>query len=177
MENFFIMIVKKMMEVGIYDFLIFAIGLAIFYGILKRIKFFDSIVINSVLAFAIAFLLFGFPVILNYSLVMPMAKFFMQTFVWILVFFVGMLISSFFYPDLPKFLVEHFSSRSMLSVGIAAGIFIAILSGMTSFLWMEPSVELFPRSLIPGENMVIAGGVIIFVVMLIIAGSVGVRSG
>lgn len=176
MTNIFELVIERLLEVGFYDLLIFIIALSIFYAILKKSKLFESPLVNAALAFSVAFLIFGFPIILNYSLVLPMAHFFTQSFLWILVFLVGFLLASFFYPDLPKFLTEKFTSRSMLSIGIAVGISIAVISGMIGILWVTPAPEEATRPIVGRETTTIAAGVIIFVILLIIAGSVALRA-
>ena len=176
MENVFELVVNRLLEVGFYDLLIFVVALALFYGILKKTKLFEGVrLVNEILAFCIAFLIFGFPIILNYSLILPIATFFTHSFLWILIFFVGMLVASFFYPDLPKFLVEKFTSRSMLSIGIAIGLATAIISGLVAILWATPSQEVATQPKPPLQTTIVAAGVIIFVLLIIIAGSIAVR--
>jgi len=177
MENIFKLLIEKLLEVGFYDLLIFIIALTIFYAIFKKFKLLgESPVINGVLAFSIAFLIFGFPVILNYSLVLPMATFLTQTFLFLLVFLVGFMAASFFYPDLPKFLAEKFTSRSMLSIGITIGIAVAILSGMFNLLFITPSAEETTAPLAPREVSTLAAGIIIFVILILVAGAVALQT-
>lgn len=176
MENIFEMLITKLLEVGFYDFLIFVMALGMFYGILRKIKFFESQLVTAVLAFSIAFLIFGYPVLMNYSLVLPFTAFFTQSFLFILVFFIGMLIASFFYPDLPKFLGEQFTSRTMIFVGVTIGVAVALISGSTTLIWLTPAQE-SPRASAPSEVTTIASGVIIFMILLIIAGSIALRGG
>lgn len=177
MVNIFEMVVTKLLEVGFYDFLIFVIALALFYGILKKIKLFESHMVTSVLAFCIAFLIFGYPVLVNYSMVMPLTNFFTQSFLFILVFFVMILMATFFYPDLPKFLAEQFTSRSMLFVGLAIGVAIAIMSGSVSMLWTTVAPGGATRPVAPSETSTVAAAVVVFVLLLIVAGSISLRGG
>lgn len=178
MENVFEILINKLLEVGFYDLLIFLIALAVFYGILQKIKFFEgSRGINAILAFSIAFLIFGFPIIVNYSMVLPMAKFFTQSFVFILVFLVGTLVATFFYPDLPKFLLESITSRSTLYVSIAIGLAVAITSGAVSVLWATTPIEEVAGPVVPADTTLVAAGVIIFVILIIVAGSIALRGG
>lgn len=172
MENVFEILIKKLLDVGFYDLLIFIIALAIFYAILKKVKVMgDAPVLNAALAFCIAFLVFGFPVIVGYSLTAPFVKFFTHSFVWILIFFVGMLVASFFYPDLPKFLAEKFTSRTILNIGIVLGIVTLLLSGMINVIFAtEPSES--GGIAISTDVVAIIAGMIIFIVLLIVAGTV-----
>lgn len=170
-------LVTKLLEVGFYDLLIFIISLALFYGILKKVKLFeDSPLINAALAFAVAFLIFGFPIIMNYSLILPLSHFFTTSFVFLLVFMVGILIAAFFYPDLPAFLKEHFTSRTMISVGMAIGVAIALLSGAVGILYASPPMTPGSGQRAPFDINIIASATIIFGILLIVAGSVALQS-
>lgn len=172
MANIFETVVRKLLEVGFYDLLIFVISLTIFYAILRKVKILgDSPVVNAALAFSIAFLIFGFPVIVGFSLTLPLVTFFTHSFVWILVFFIGFLIASFFYPDLPKFLAEKITSRSLLSIAITIGIATLVISGLVTVFWATPPGEEGGIG-IPFDTVITAAGVIIFVILLIVAASV-----
>jgi hypothetical protein len=164
-------LITKMREVGFFDVLIFVIALAMFYAILKKFKILgESEIINAAVAAAMAFLIFGYPVIVGFSLVMPLTAFFTHTMVWILTFVIGFMLASFFYPDLPKFLAEHFTSRSWLFISIVIGILIAILSGLAGILISTPYQEGAVSTPLGVTTMI--GGVLVFVLVLIIAGSV-----
>jgi hypothetical protein len=175
MENVFEVVVKKLLEVGFYDLLLFIFSLTLFYAILKKVKILgESPLINAVVAFTIAFLIFGFPVIVGFSLTLPLVTFFTHSFVCILMFFLGFLIASFFYPDLPKFLAEKFTSRSVMWIGIAIGISVAIISGLISVFFATPTGTEGGIK-IPMDTVITAAGVIIFVILLIIAGSIATQ--
>jgi hypothetical protein len=164
-------LVKKMMEVGFFDVLIFVIALAIFYAVLKKFKVLgESEIINGAVAACMAFLIFGYPVIVGFSLVMPLTAFFTHSMVWILTFVIGLMLASFFYPDLPKFLGEHFTSRSWLFISIVIGIVIALLSGLAGVLISTPVQEGAASTPLSVTTMI--GGVLVFVLVLIVAGSV-----
>jgi hypothetical protein len=172
MENVFELLIKKLLEVGFYDLLIFIIALAIFYAILRKIKILgDSPVVNAALAFCIAFLIFGFPVIVGFSLTLPFVTFFTHSFVWILIFFIGMLIASFFYPDLPKFLAEKFTSRTMITIAALIGLATIFISGMIGVIFATPPSEGGGIEM-PIDTIAITAGLIIFIILLIVAGSV-----
>ncbi|MFH1623252.1 MAG: hypothetical protein ABIA12_01915 [Candidatus Aenigmatarchaeota archaeon] len=172
MENLFTTVISKMVDVGMYDLLIFVFALALFYAVLKRAKILgESTVINGTIAFVISFFIFGYPVIVGYSLVTPFASFFTQTTVFIMVFLVAFLMASFFYPDLPEFLTKSFSSRGMLMNTIAIGIAIAVISGAVSVLWNFPKgSEGMPS--VPAEVPIMTAGVVVAILLLIVASSV-----
>ncbi len=172
MTNVFQEVVTRLLEVGFYDLLIFIIALAVFYAILRKVKIVgESPMVNAALAFCIAFLVFGFPVMMGFSLVLPFVTFFTQSFIWILMFFIGVLIASFFYPDLPKFLIDKFSnSKTMIMVGILIALLVLLISGLVGAIFAVAPGE--GGIAIPMDTIVIIAGVIIFVVMIIIASAV-----
>jgi len=177
MENLFATVISKMVDVGMYDLMIFAFALALFYAILTRAKILgESKYINGTIAFVISFFIFGYPVIVGYSLVAPFASFFTQTTVFIMVFLVAFMVASFFYPDLPGFLTKTFTTRGMLMNAIAIGIAIAVISGAVSVLWNAPKGnEGLPSA--PSELPVMAAGVVVAILLLIVAGSAAVGKG
>jgi len=172
MENIFATVVQRFVDFGFYDLLIFVLALTIFYAILKRSKVLgESTLINGVISFAVAFMVFGYPVIIGYSLVTPFVSMFTQTTVFIMVFIIAFLIASLFYPDMPKFLAESFKTRGMIMNALAIGVGIAIMSGAVSVLWNAPKGnEGLPGA--PTELSIMAGAVIVLIIILILASSV-----
>lgn len=161
--------IKKLVEVGFYDILLFVLSLAIFYAILRKSKILgESPLINAVISFVAAFLVFGYPVLIGFSLTMPLTMFFTQSFVWILIFVIGFVLASMFYPDMPKMLAEQFTKRTTLYVMLALGITIILMSTLISVFWTYPPAA--PGAPTPSTDVIIlAAGVIIFIVLIIIA--------
>ena len=171
MENVFEIVITKLLEVGFYDLLIFVCSLTMFYAILKKYKLLgDSPSINAVLAFIMAFMVFGYPVIVGFSLTLPLVKFFTQSLLWVMLFFMGVLISSVFYPDLPKLLIKKFTSRTAIWAGVFFTIVSMIVSGWASVLWMSPVTE--GNIVIPFDLSITAAGLIVFIIILLIGASV-----
>jgi hypothetical protein len=169
--NPFEMIVNKLIALGFYDFLFpFIITSAIFYALLRKSKVFgESAFINAAISLSIALLIFGFPVIAGISLATPLSTFFTQATVWILIIAIGFLLASFFYPDLTKVLLETFKRRTTLMMMLAIGITLFITSGLLSVF---TSGLFAPRAGAPSpplDIILIAAGLIIFVVLIIIA--------
>jgi hypothetical protein len=169
--NPFEMIVNKLIALGFYDFLFpFIITSAIFYALLRKSKVFgESAFINAAISLSIALLIFGFPVIAGISLATPLSTFFTQATVWILIIAIGFLLASFFYPDLTKVLLETFKRRTTLMMMLAIGITLFITSGLLSVF---TSGLYAPRAGAPApplDIILIAAGLIIFVVLIIIA--------
>lgn len=168
MENIIEIFVQKMLEAGVYDLAIFVLALAIFYALLDKFKFLGgSKTVNAVIAFCVAFLILGYPVLVGFSLTLPFSIFFSQTLLWIMLFFIGLLIASMFYPDLPSFLSEHFmDSRTMLWVGITLTIISIVVSGMIGIFYERPATEGMIQ--VPPDLSVMATGIIIFLAVLLI---------
>jgi len=170
--NVFETVVSQLVDVGFYNFIIFILALSIFYAVLKRVKIFgeSNWVIGSI-AGSIAFLIFGYPVIIGFSLVTPFVAMFTQTTVFMMVFIIAFLIASFFYPDLPKFLAGSFTSRGFLMNAIAMGIAIAIMSGAIAILWQAPKTNAGAPAA-PSSLGIMVATVIVMIIVLIIASAV-----
>ncbi len=174
MQNIFEYIILKSLEVGIYDLLIFVFALTLFYAIFKKYKILgESVLINGVLSFIIAFLIFGYPVIVGYSLTLPLVKFFTQTMTFVLLFFVGILIASMFYPDLSGFLTKAYSdSTSYVWIGVILTLVALLLSGVLGVMWQQAPI---PGNIqIPSDLSGSAAGLIILLAVILIASSVAV---
>lgn len=169
----FELVVRKMIDLGFYDFVFpFIITSAIFYALLKRSRFLgESVATNAVIALSIAFLIFGFPVIVGFSLATPLSTFFTQATVWILIFIIGMVMASIFYPDFLKLLAETFTKRTTVYEMIAIAVALMITSGLvgvfTQAFAPAPGVLAAPRDVI-----IIIAGIIIFVILILIAASI-----
>ncbi|MCX6820832.1 MAG: hypothetical protein NT016_02700 [Candidatus Aenigmarchaeota archaeon] len=170
--NVFETVVSQLVDVGFYNVIIFVLALSIFYSVLKRVKIFgESNVVIGAISFSIAFLIFGYPVIIGYSLVTPFVAMFTQTTVFLMVFVIAFLIASFFYPDMPKFLAGSFTSRGFLMNALAMGIAVAIMSGAIAILWQAPKGNAGSPS-VPTDISIMAAVVIVMIIVLIIASAV-----
>lgn len=132
MPNYFELVARKMAELGFFNYLFpFMILLAITYAILRRSKLVENKVAAGVLSISISFMIvFGFPLATGFELASPLSAFFMQASVFILVFFIGLLIASFFYPDLAEKLPKFFVRRTTLFAMIALAFVLFISSGL-----------------------------------------------
>ena len=174
-ENVFALVINKLLATGFYDLLLFVFSLALFYALLKKSKILgESNVVNGLIAFVGAFLVFGYPVLVGISLTLPLTAFFTQAIVWILIVVMGLILASLFYPDLPKMLAEQFTKRTTLYAMIAIGISILVTSTLVSTLWQGtgqaptegPGIPSAPK-----DVTLIATGVIIFIVLILIGAS------
>jgi len=169
-------IVSKLLSMGIINAMLLFLFAAIIYAVLTKSKLFgESAVINGVIAFIASFLIFIFPFITGVSLVNPLSIFFTQSMVILIFMMFAFLAASLFYPNLPKFLAEQFTHRStlMVMIGLAIGLF--ILSGLvTTFLaaFSGPNIQKGTGPQLPTDVLIIAAGLIIFIIVLLVASSV-----
>jgi len=174
MANLLDPVITKLLDLGVYDILVFVVVTAIFYGFLRKSKLLGgSTVVNGVLALSIGFLVLGFKWITGMALTSPLSIFFTQATVILLLFIFGFLAASMFYPDLLKWLPQVFKTRGMLTIMIVLGFALVITSGLITTLWTVPTPEPGVDGVVgpPMDIVIVAAGLIIFVVMLIIATS------
>lgn len=177
MADVFQPFIQKLVDLGFYSFFFpWIVTTAIMYGLLKKAKVFgDSATMNGTVALSVAFLVIGFPVLFGNPTVfaLPMATFFTQATVVILLLSVGFIMASFFYPNLTGYLTGVMKHRSILGAMIAIGLGLLITSGLIQILisgYGKPS-----KTGPPLDVITIISGIIIFVVVIIIA-TVVVRS-
>lgn len=121
MVNPFYIVSQKLVELGIFSFFIpWIITSAVFWGLLKRSKIFESELVNAILSISISFLIWGYLVLPVATQIWSyLATFIMQGLIVIIVFLVALLGASLFYPDFGKFLTESFKSRTMIWIFLA----------------------------------------------------------
>jgi len=173
MSDVFALIVSKLVGLGFFNLLTFLLALTLIYALLRQRKIFgESPLINGIIAFSIAFFIFAYPVISGVSLVVPITTFFSQAFVFLLIFFIGFLIASIFYPKFPEVLGTFFKSRNVLFSMIALSIALFVTSGLVGVIYTTAtSSQKQPAS--PPENVLLIAGLIIAFTILLIAGSMG----
>jgi len=170
MSDPFSQIISKLATLGFFNFLTFLLALTIIYALLKQRKIFgESALMNGIVAFSIAFFIFAYPVIAGISLVAPLTAFLSQAFVFILLFFIGFLIASFFYPNFPEMLGGFFKSRNVLFAMIGLSLALFVTSGLVGIIYTTTQQQQPAQT----ENFLLITGLIIAVVVLLIAGSVG----
>ena len=174
MSDVFAPIVTRLVSLGFFNLLTFILAITLIYALLRQRKIFgDNALINATIAFSIAFFIFAYPIITGVSLVVPITTFFSQAFVFILIFFVGFLVASIFYPEFPKVLGDFFKSRNVLFSMIALSVALFVTSGLVGIIYSSSGPSNQPSA--PRENILLIAGLIIAVVLLLIAGSI--RSG
>jgi hypothetical protein len=165
-------LIKNLVNLGFYNFVLpFIISAIVLYAILKKSKVLgESEVLNIVLSIAVAFMIFGFPVITGISLGVPLATFFTQAVVFIFVFAIALIVASIFYPNMPEMMMREFKRRTMIWIGLALAVGLFITSGLVSVIWSTattPSESGAPSA--PRDVLIIAAGIIIFMILIIIA--------
>jgi hypothetical protein len=174
MADIFEPIITQFISLGFLNALMLFFFSAILYAILRRSKILgESAIINGFIAFIAAFLVCVFPFITGINLIPNFSLFFTQSVVVLLFLVMGFILAGLFYPDMPQFLAEHFTHRSILSVMIALGIALFVISGLVSaFLASFTSPKLASGGPAPSSDVLIIGAaLIIFVVILIVAGA------
>jgi hypothetical protein len=174
MADIFEPVVNQLISLGFLNALMLFFFAVILYAVLKKSHILgDSNILNAIISFIAAFFVFVFPFITGTSLIPNFSMFFTQTVVILLFLIMGFIMASLFYPDMPAFLAEHFTHRSIISVFIALGIALFIISGLvTSFFASFSSPKLATGGPGPSSDvLIIAAGLIIFVVVLIVASS------
>ncbi|MCS7105952.1 MAG: hypothetical protein NZ942_01380 [Candidatus Aenigmarchaeota archaeon] len=180
MPDLFTPIIQQLEKLGFFNFFFpWLVTLAIMYAILQKSKILgESALINGIVALSIAFLVFAFPVLSGFSLSLPLSMLFTQTTSILLFFFVGFLLASLFYPNLTQFLLQQFTRRTTLYAMIALGIALFITSGLIGTFWSQAVKPPQPgQTALPQDVTYLTVGIILFVVILIIAGSVARMGG
>lgn len=179
----FEVVVQKMVELGLYDFLFpFLIMSTITFALLRKSKVLgESSVINAVVAMSIGFLILGFPVLTGLVYGTELSTFFVQITTFVMILVAAVVVASVFYPDISSVLLDKFKSSRFLYSMLALGIGIFVTSGLlTVFINVNNPVVTGHEPEIPGppsDIVIIVAALIIFMILLIIAASVVRKTG
>lgn len=154
MVNIFETAIQRLIELGFYNFLLpFILFVTLFYALLRKTQILgDSAVIHGVMSVTLGLFIFGMPVVLGVSLVEPLTAFLTQSAVVILVFVIGFLMASFFYPNLMESLPNIFRTPGpatwivwvVLAFSVIFGLFVLTRSAVGGFITqLGISKELF----------------------------------
>lgn len=105
----------------------------LFYIFLLKSKIVESKFVSFSLSFLIFLLLTIFPIITGIDISIFLSSFFLQTFFVALIFVMGFLFSSIFYPNFSEILEKFQKSRTMLILAIVVIAIIFITSGALTF--------------------------------------------
>jgi hypothetical protein len=173
MSDIFSPIISKLIGYGFFNLLTFILAMVLVYALLRQRKIFgESPLINGLISFSIAFFIFAYPVISGISLTLPLTSFFAQAFIFMLLFFIGFLIASFFYPNLAEVLKDFFRSRNTLFAIIGLSLVLFVSSGLIGVIYTT-SFKTPGAPSAPPENVLLIIGLIIAIVVLLFAASIG----
>ncbi len=172
-QNYFEIIVQKMVDLGFYSYAFPAIlTLAIVWALLTKSKVLGEKqwVVGTISIIAAALVL-GFPVITGQNLSQQISVFFTQSMVVLLVLVVGLMIAGLVHPKLFDFLGKWFEEQSFIwivGIGVVA---LFIISGLVQVLWTVVRIPLKAGE-VPGASgdvMLLAAALMVFIVLIIIA--------
>jgi hypothetical protein len=169
MSNPFKILVERLTETGIYDFLLpMFIFWGIMYGLLRKSKIFgESEGIYALLTFAFSLFIWGYAATLpETAIAKPMSIFTAQFFVIALMFLFAFLGASIAYPDFVDALNYAFKGTNvMIWIFIVIGVIIFFASGLGNILNLQ-------QGIFKGGS----GGVILFVLLLFLGLAIAVTS-
>ncbi|OYT42712.1 MAG: hypothetical protein B6U78_00300 [Candidatus Aenigmarchaeota archaeon ex4484_224] len=168
MVNYIEYAIRELLSYGFYDLLVFILGTAFIYVLLKKFDITKSRIIDGIISLSVGFSLLAYKVLYGLSIVTPLTGFFMQIFVFGLIFFFGSLLASIFYPDLMKLLAETMKSRRTLFALVALVLAIAISSSLISVFWTAPlgAPGLGPD---PTTVSIIVASIIVIIILMAIS--------
>ena len=124
--------IQRLIEFGVYKFILpFILISAIVYALLRKTKILGvSPLINGLVSMAIAFFIFGVPVMTGADLSVSFSSFFKNLSIIILIVVFGLLIAGAFVPNLMSSLVEWMKGGGIIWGVIILVLVVAIMSGM-----------------------------------------------
>lgn len=135
MPDVFTIVIKKLQEMGAFNFLFpFMLTTAIFYGLLRKSKIFSlthkvidsstqkeieveaSTAVNAIIALVAGFMVWAYPILNGVNVEQQLSRFFMQGIMATLSVILILLIASLFMPpDLPKQLHEYLFKNNKIA--------------------------------------------------------------
>ncbi|MBI2542839.1 MAG: hypothetical protein HYW24_01510 [Candidatus Aenigmarchaeota archaeon] len=135
MVNVFQIVAEKLVELGFYNFFLpFVLFSTVLYAMLRQTKVLgDSPTILGIVAISVGLFVFGLPVIIGVGVAPELTGFFGQMSVILIVFVFGLLIASFFYPNLMERLPDLVKGGGPLQFLVWAVVAFAALFGLFNF--------------------------------------------
>jgi len=157
----FIIVIKKLQEMGAFNFLFpFMLTTAIFYGLLRKSKLFTirkkeyrrdksgkqteeevevGSSVNAVISLVAGFMVWAYPILAGINIEQQLSMFFMQGIIVTLVLIVVLILTSMFLPpDLPKQLQEQFLKGNKVGIiligAVIVGVIILVTSGLLNLI-------------------------------------------
>ena len=171
MTNVFEVVVQRLNEFKIFDFILpFIITSALMYALLRRSKLFGDMregqILSAIVSLSVAFLIFGYPVLVGFTFGTQLSAFFTQLTIIGLLFVMALVFASMFYPDFPKMLTEKLASPNKVYLFIGIAFLLLVTSGLIGVFTQSIDGET-PQS--PRDVILIVAGIIIFVIIIMIA--------
>ncbi len=175
MANVFEQVIIKMIDVGMFQFMLpFMMTSAIVYGLLRKSQILgspkESVTINATVSLVIAFMVWASPIILGVDIETRLAAFFVQGISVTLVVMVAlMIIGMMLPPDLPSQLKDIFKGNNKIMTGIlVSGLLIGLILVVSSGL-----IDIYFPNVSSGGSLNLSDETITtFGVFLLLAGSV-----
>lgn len=171
MANIFQIAVERLIDVGFYNFLLpFILFTTVLYAVLRKTQVLgDSTMIHGVISVAAGLFIFGVPVLAGADLSGGLAAFLTQGAIGMLVVLVGLLLASFFVPNLTDKLPEIFQKGGPTAWIIWVVVGFAAAFGLFTFV-QKPIQGVIASSKVPGELITLTVMfTIVFVIFLIVA--------
>ncbi|MBI4010002.1 MAG: hypothetical protein HY361_02300 [Candidatus Aenigmarchaeota archaeon] len=122
-------------------------------------------ILSAVVSLSVAFLIFGYPILVGFTFGTQLSAFFTQLSIIGLLFIVALIFASMFYPDFPKMLSEKLVSPNKVYLFIGIAFLLFVTSGLVGVF--TQSGDEGPNA--PRDIILIVAGIIIFVVVIMIA--------
>jgi len=157
MPDLFVDVIKKLQEIGAFNFLFpYILTTAIFYGLLRKSQIFGepdkNVAVNGIVAIVAALMVLAYPILSGVSIEGLLPPFFAQALVVTLVFMVALMIMGMFLPpDLPNVLSQGLlqgnKAGAVLVIGVFFGFLVLFLSGLGNVLLGPQVLTAIPEDL------------------------------
>jgi len=166
----FELVATKLGETGFYVFFVpWAVTTAILWGLLKKSQMFSDSV-NAIISISLSFLVWAYLIgPSSVAIADAAAVFMMQAGVLLAIFIFALIGSSMFYPEMTKFLIENFTSRSMFFIILALLFTLFFTSGLYNVLAGPESEEEPPEAESDVNAMIVIVAVLIITMGILAA--------
>ena len=163
-------IVKQVMEAGVLRVMISILFAIIVFAILTKSKVLgENVMVAGFIAVVVAFMVFIYPTISGFSLEEPFSVFFTQIGSLLILLVFAFIVSSLFYPDMPKMLAQQFAKPNIIYVMIFLVIVLVIISRVAWVLWTGIT-EVAPEI---KDVVILVAGIVVFIMLLYVAVAAG----
>lgn len=175
MADIFRAFIQQLIDSGFYNFFFpWLLAAAVFFALLKKSQVFgDSPALNLTIAGVIAFLVIGFVNVTTFAFTTPLSTFFAQGLTILLFVIFGIIGASLFYPNITEVFLKEFTRRTTLYIMLGFGIVLFVTSGLLTSFFAGLTTPPKPGEVrVPTDVLIIATGLIIFIIILLVAAGV-----